>query len=69
MTKIGAIAVFCGSKVGSDPAYADAARSLGFELLGAIAPLRRFVMRRGLGPVANLPRSMRRKSQASVGAR
>jgi uncharacterized protein (TIGR00730 family) len=28
-TKIGAIAVFCGSKVGSDPAYADAARALG----------------------------------------
>ena len=50
-------------------AATDAARSLGFELLGAVAPLRRFVMRRGLGPVANLPRSMRQKSQASVGAR
>lgn len=49
-------------------AATDAARSLGFELLGAIAPLRRFVMRRGLGPVANLPRSMRPKRQEAVAA-
>ncbi len=36
----------------------DMARALGLELLGRFGPLRRYVMRRGLGPVASLPRAM-----------
>jgi 2-octaprenyl-6-methoxyphenol hydroxylase len=36
----------------------EMARAVGLDVLGRFAPLRRFVMRRGLGPVSSLPRVM-----------
>ena len=43
----------------------EIARAIGLELLADFAPLRRYVMRRGLGPVTSLPRVMREQASAS----